>query len=272
MLPFSKLQGTGNDFVIIDNRNGEFARFIGNRAFAEAVRIICQRKKSVGADGLILIEPCETANFRWRFFNSDGSPAEMCGNGARCAARFAFEKGIAPKRMSFETEAGIIDATVNGRNVKVKLTEPFDLKLNMEVEGIKGNFINTGVPHFVIFVEDLENTDVTNIGRAIRFSEAFQPQGTNVDFVSVKAQNLKVRTYERGVESETFACGTGAVASALISAIVYNLSSPLTVETKSGEKLKVFFEKENLKFKNVYLEGITTWVYDGEIREEIFKQ
>ncbi len=272
MLPFSKLQGTGNDFVIIDNRNKDFDAFIGNLKVPEAVKTICERKRAVGADGLILIENSNIADFKWKFFNSDGSTAEMCGNGARCAARFAFKKGIASEKMRFETEAGIIDAVVSKRTVKVKLTEPFGLKANMEVEGIKGSFINTGVPHFVIFVDDTEKVNVLDIGRKIRFSKAFRPQGTNVNFASFKEGVLKIRTYERGVESETLACGTGAVASALLSSINYNIQSPVTVITASGEKLKVYFEKEGQKFKNVYLEGITTWVYDGELKSEIFKQ
>ena len=271
MVRFSKLQGTGNDFAVFDNRSGDFYAFVGKRSLKEAVRAICERRRSVGADGLILIEKSEIADFRWRFFNSDGSEAEMCGNGARCAARFAFERGISGRRLTFETAAGTVDAEVNGRLVKVRLPDPRDLILDMEVEGVRGHFIDTGVPHFVVFVEDVNSADVSGIGRRIRFSKRFHPKGTNVNFVSVNG-TLKVRTYERGVESETLACGTGSVASALISSVKFNLDSPVTVETRSGERLTIYFEREGERFRSVYLEGITTWIYDGSLREELFEK
>ncbi|WP_163327907.1 diaminopimelate epimerase [Desulfurobacterium thermolithotrophum] len=268
-LRFSKLQGTGNDFVIIDNRNKEFKKFIGNLPIKRAVQKICQRKTGVGADGLILIENSEIADFKWQFFNSDGSTAEMCGNGARCAARFAFQKGIAPQKMKFETLAGIIEAEVNVSTVKVKLTKPYDLKLNLNVEGVSGHFINTGVPHFVVFVDRIEDVNVREVGRKIRFSELFQPSGTNVNFVEAQLDKIFVRTYERGVENETLACGTGSVASALISGKVFKMNSPIEVVTKSGERLKVYFD-ENMN--DVFLEGATIWVYDGFLKREVLNE
>ena len=266
---FSKLQGTGNDFIVIDNREKKFEKFIGELSVERAVQKICQRKMGVGADGLILIENSDVADFKWRFFNSDGSTAEMCGNGARCAARFSFEKGIAPQEMKFETLAGIIEAEVNGKEVKVKLTKPFDLRLNLSIEGLSGHFINTGVPHFVVFVDRIEDVNVKDVGRRIRFSEVFQPAGTNVNFVETRLDKVLVRTYERGVEDETLACGTGSVASALIAGKVFGMKSPVEVVVRSGERLKVYFDEE---MENVYLKGATTWVYDGSLKREILDE
>ena len=267
-LPFSKLQGTGNDFVIIDNRKDTFKRFCFPLKEEEAIRRICSRRTGVGADGLILVEKSDVAHFRWRFFNADGSAAEMCGNGARCVARFAKEKGIAPQRMEFETLAGVISAEVKGEVVKVKLTRPSDLKLNVKTSTLTGHYINTGVPHFVVFVDRIDSVDVKKVGRKIRNDELFKPAGTNVNFVEVRLDRVIVRTYERGVEDETLACGTGSVASALIAAKVFNLNSPVEVEVKSGERLRVYFDEE---FKNVFLEGRTVYVYDGELRKELFE-
>ncbi|RUM43201.1 MAG: diaminopimelate epimerase, partial [Desulfurobacterium sp.] len=210
----------------------------------------------------------EVADFKWRFFNSDGSAAEMCGNGARCASRFAYERGIAPKRMKFETLAGIVESEVRGCSVKVRLTPPTDLKLNINAEGLNVHYINTGVPHFVVFVDRIDSVDVKKVGRKIRNDELFKPAGTNVNFVEVRIDRVIVRTYERGVEDETLACGTGSVASALIAAKVFNLNSPVEVEVKSGERLRVYFDEE---FKNVFLEGRTVYVYDGELRKELFE-
>ncbi len=265
-LKFAKIQGTGNDFVIINNLAGAFNRFCGEVPEEKAVRRICSRRTGTGADGLILIEDSSVANFKWRFFNSDGSTAEMCGNGMRCVARFAFEEGLAPEKMRVETEAGIVEAEVKGRDVKVKLTPPEDMRLNLNEGGITVHYIDTGVPHAVVFVDRLEDVDVEKLGRRIRFSELFSPRGANVNFVEVRLDRIRVRTYERGVEGETLACGTGAVASALVAAKLFNLKSPVEVEVSSGERLKVYFDGG---LKEVFLEGPTTWVYDGVLREEV---
>jgi diaminopimelate epimerase len=244
-IPFVKMSGTGNDFIIIDHRTS----FIAPDYQAEFTRLVCRRKYSVGADGLILIEKSDTADFRWQFYNGDGSRAEMCGNGARCAARFAFEKGIAPKSMRFETTAGTIEAFILGEGgsaVKIRLTAPEDLRLNMTLPvGSMDqvlHFINTGVPHTVVLVNDAGMVPVAAWGREIRFHERFQPAGTNANFVQVLADGkLMVRTYERGVEGETLACGTGAVASALISALLGQAKPPVTVITSGGEQLTIHF-------------------------------
>lgn len=273
---FAKYSGTGNDFIIIDNRAG----LIEPAEMAETARLLCRRCFSVGADGLILIEDSETADFRWQFYNADGSRAEMCGNGARCAAHFAHAKAIAPARMSFETVAGTIAAEVNGQTVKVGLTPPRDIIMGQKIE-LDGKVrevdsIDTGVPHAVHFVTMPEDTPVREWGRTIRYHRLFEPRGTNVNFVSLPAPGeLLVRTYERGVEDETKACGTGAVASALIAAMHGHVTSPVTVRTSGGDRLVIHFrlEAENKedggrghRVTEVFLEGAADLVYEGELR------
>ena len=271
MLDFFKMSGSGNDFILIDNRDQSLA--LGN--IAEFVRTVCERKVSVGADGLIIIENSESADFRWRFFNADGSEVDMCGNGARCAARFAYIRGIAKEKMSFETGAGVIKAEVRGDTVKVRLTEPHGMKANISVtvEGkpIEANFINTGVPHVVLFVHGLDGYDVFNMGRKIRYHKEFQPEGTNANFMEVIDRHvIRIRTYERGVEDETLACGTGAVACALISSSQGLVESPADVRVKSGETLKIYFRKTGGRFEDIYLEGKANVVYEGRIWGEAY--
>jgi len=236
---------------------------------------LCRRALSVGADGLILIErPLHPkACFRWRFFNADGSEAEMCGNGGRCAARFALAEGLCPAELTFETLAGLIKAEVRGKRVKIQLTPPQDLQLNMKLilsDGIwEASFINTGVPHTVVIVssEELQNLPVKKLGAEIRYHKTFKPSGTNVNFVAILGpQKIAVRTYERGVEDETLACGTGATAAALITALKGYVIPPVEVATRGGEVLKVFFELSELK--EVFLEGETRFVYRATLVRE----
>ncbi|MCX5665778.1 MAG: diaminopimelate epimerase [Candidatus Omnitrophica bacterium] len=267
MIKFTKSVATGNDFVIVDNRS-----WVLKGDLAGIAKRLCDRFYGVGADGLLLVEKSKTADFKMRIFNSDGSEAEMCGNGSRCAALYAFAKKIAPADMKIETMAGILNANVKGQTVKVKLTDPKDIQWNLCLMihecPYKVNFANTGVPHVIHFVNDLESVEVKNLGPKMRYHEEFSPHGANVDFVKITDKNsnkIAVRTYERGVENETLACGTGAVASAIISAEAEKLESPITVETKSGEVLKVYFESKEGNFKNVYLEGKAKLVYEGEI-------
>ncbi|WP_022847629.1 diaminopimelate epimerase [Desulfurobacterium sp. TC5-1] len=273
MIEFSKLEGTGNDFIIIDDRNGSIKTFLKKKEIEVEtfVQTICNRKRGIGADGLILIENSFRANFKWDFFNADGSRASMCGNGARCTARFAFEKGIAPQKMSFETGAGIIKAEVTGKTVKVQMTRPHSINFTREIEidggKVKGAFLNTGVPHFVVFVENIENVNVESFGRKIRFHKTFEPEGTNANFVQFKDGKLFVRTYERGVEGETLACGTGSVAAAITFSKLFSRKPPITVITRSGKPLTIYFDEE---LKEVFLEGGTTWICDGKLREEVF--
>jgi len=267
-IAFTKMSGSGNDFVIIDNRQP----VLDPETKRDFVQKVCHPKSSVGADGVIFIENSGNADYKWDFYNSDGSSAEMCGNGGRCVARYAFEKGIAPQNHSFETVAGIIEAEVNGPMVKVKLTRPENLQNNLEVafDGLKYQVdsLNTGVPHAIVFSEDVDGEDVQKIGAGIRYHSVFAPAGTNVDLVEKKEGGaLKVRTYERGVEGETLACGTGVVASAIIASHKFKIESPVHVETRGGEVLKVHIEPANGSLPVVYLEGLTKITFEGQLVE-----
>ena len=271
-IPFSKMSGCGNDFIFIDNRR----RILDPDHLGDFVPKVCAPKISVGADGVVLIEDSRKANFRWRFFNSDGSEAEMCGNAGRCAARFAVLKGIAPEKLAFETLAGIIAAEVFGRRVKLQMVKPFGLKLDLAVQidgtSLSLHFLNTGVPHAIQFVPEASKVNVKDLGRKIRFHAHFQPSGTNANFAQViDRKNIKVRTYERGVEDETLACGTGAVASALISGAKGFVDSPVAVETSGGEILNIHFQKKGDGFDPVFLEGDTRLVCEGDLWEEAYK-
>ena len=265
-IPFFKMHGGGNDFVLIDHRE----RFIPEAEQPQFVRRVCHRQLGAGADGLILLEDSPRADFRWRFYNADGSEPEMCGNGGRCAARLAVMHGIAPADLSFETLAGIIKAEVRDRRVKLLMTGVGEVSLNraipLEGETLTGHFLKVGVPHVAVPVADLESTPVTRWGRAIRFHPLFAPAGTNVNFIRVEGpQEVVIRTYERGVEDETLACGTGAVAAALIAARLGQVRSPVTVHTRGGEALTVFFTPQGEGFTQVFLEGDALVAYQGEL-------
>ena len=267
LIKFTKAVAMGNDFIIIDNRGLKLKNGID-----KLTKTLCDRKYGVGSDGLLLMERSDKADFKMRIFNSDGSEAEMCGNGSRCIALYANTKGIAAANMQIETIAGILNASVKDGNIKVKLTDPKDIQWNLCLMihecPYKVNFANTGVPHVIHFVNDLKAVEVNKLGSKMRYHEEFSPHGANVDFVKIidKDKNkIAVRTYERGIENETLACGTGAVASAIISAEAEKLKSPVIVETMGGEVLKVYFESVEGNFKNVYLEGKARLVYEGEL-------
>lgn len=271
-IAFHKMSGSGNDFIIIDNRdavvNGvDLPRFVAK---------VCRRGMAVGADGLILVERSDTVDFKWRFFNSDGSVAEMCGNGARCAARFAHLTGIAKAQMAFETLAGVISAQVRGDQVRIAMSDPRDLVLDDAVELNSGliqlSRVNTGVPHAVIEVAEVASVDVDAVGREIRFHSRFAPAGTNVNFIAPLEGSLwSIRTYERGVEGETLACGTGNVAAALVLAMRYKLASPVTLQTRSGSHLIVHFRREGDRFAEVALEGDARVIYEGRLNPEAWQ-
>ncbi len=271
-IPFMKMSGSGNDFILIDHREP----FLKEDGLKDFIRKVCRRRISVGADGIILIERSQKADFKWRFYNADGSEAEMCGNGGRCAARFACLKGIAGPSLKFETLAGILSAQVNGERVRLEMTNPFGLKLDQSIvidgeEKILSS-INTGVPHAVLFVEDLEGLELLRLGRMIRYHSFFAPSGTNADFVRLeKNSQLSVRTYERGVEDETLACGTGVVASALVAAFKGMVKSPVSVKTKGGEVLTVHLETEGKEVKRVLFEGDVHIIYEAEMWEEAYQ-
>ena len=267
-IAFTKIVASGNDFIVIE----KVSSFVNPPA--SFVKTICDRKFGVGADGALLLEKSKKADIRMRVFNSDGSEAEMCGNGARSAALYYSSQSAVSglrSKLKIETKAGIIEAVVSRDYVKIKLTNPLDYqkKIPLAIRGrkLKANFINTGVPHTVVFVQGIEQIDVPDIGREMRYHKYFSPAGTNVNFVEVVNKNtVKVRTYERGVEGETLACGTGSAASA----IVYSLQSPVSgqnrinVITRGGETLKVYFKKEADKISDVWLEGKAKIVCKGE--------
>lgn len=267
-IAFWKMSGSGNDFIIIDNRDGKMDSFAPEKLIPK----ICARSLSIGADGVLYIEKSKVADFQWQFFNSDASVAEMCGNGARCAARYAYLNNIAGKTMRFKTLAGIIEAEIkDGYNVKVLMPEPRDYKKDIELN-INGephilSSINTGVPHASLLVEDVDNSDIFNMGRAVRYHKHFAPRGTNFNVFSKVEDNVfKIRTYERGVENETLACGTGSVACAIFAVKDGLATSPVTMMTKGGGSLKIYIEDD----KKVYLEGEARITYTGEFTEESY--
>lgn len=265
---FAKMTGAGNDFIVIDDR----ANTIGEDA-RELAKQLCRRRLSIGADGLILITPSSRFDFRMRYFNADGSEADMCGNGGRCAARFARERQIAGDEMTFESRSGKHSARiVDSENVRLAMPDPRAMILNVEItikgDRLEAHRVNTGVPHAVIEVDDLESHPVVEVGRAVREHRAFMPEGTNADFVRVVDDHaIELRTYERGVEDETLACGTGAVASALIMAALGKAHPPVAVRTRGGWTLDVGFFMSDLGFCDVSLTGDARTVFAGEIEQ-----
>jgi len=267
-LPFTKMHGSGNDFVLVDNR------ILQLRLTPPQITKICDRHYGIGADGLLLVEPPQgEGDFRMRYYNSDGREAEMCGNGARCFARYVQRISKSKRRMfSFETPAGLIRSALLGQNIEIQMNEPSDYRpptlLQMAGVAEEVHFLNLGVPHAVVFVETVDEVDVNRRGRRIRGDESFSPLGTNVNFVQIIATNhLHIRTYERGVEAETLACGTGVAACALLYHIHRSVLPPICVTVRGGDTLQVFFETfPNLR--NVCVRGPASFVFDGEI--EIF--
>ena len=269
-IAITKMSGAGNDFIIIDHRSG----FIPEPYQPQFTQLVCRHSFSVGADGLILIEENETEDFGWRFYNKDGSVAEMCGNGARCAARFAWRHGIAGRRMRFSTLAGVIEAELIGEqeHVRIGMTDPVDYQDSILIPLGESEkevfFINTGVPHAVVFV-DSDNPPVEDWGRTLRYHEQFEPAGTNANFVKILEDGeLLVRTYERGVEAETMACGTGVVASAIVAARQGLAESPVDVTTTGGEQLIVQFRLEPSGIDNVHLQGPARIIYEADLSAE----
>ena len=264
-LDFAKMTGAGNDFIVIDDRRNA----VGDDA-RELARELCRRRVSVGADGLILLVPSTRADFRMRYFNADGSEADMCGNGGRCVARFAHDLGVVGREMQFESRSGLHKASVTDDGVRLSMTEPraliLDFPLSLYGEKLTPHRVNTGVPHAVLEVEDLESFPVVERGRAIRRHEAFLPEGTNVDFVrALPDGRAALRTYERGVEDETLACGTGAVASAIVLAALGRVKPPVRLLTRGGAELVVGFYMSDLGFCDVTLAGDAVTVYRGAI-------
>lgn len=276
-IDFMKLHGSGNDFVVIDNRGGVLAE----SELGEFSELVSRRARSIGADGVVLIEnPVEPeTDFHWRYFNADGSEGEMCGNGAMCGARFAELVGAASATTAFSTMSGIVRARVEPESGLVDLampdTGPIEDVRAVEVAGdvYEVTPIAVGVPHAVLLVEDADafggRTDLERVGRAIRLSDAFAPSGTNVNIVSPLSGNrLRMRTYERGVEAETLACGTGAVASAVVSAGRGLVTTPVEIVTSSGMPLVASFDLGQNGARTVTLRGQTRIVMSGTIRSD----
>jgi diaminopimelate epimerase len=266
VIDFAKMNGAGNDFVVIDNRSRQV------QLQPAQIARLCDRHKGVGADGVILLVPCASgkADWAWDFYNSDGSSAEMCGNGARCFARFVRRLTGAAGPLSFETRAGVITARFQGEAVTVNLTAPRDLRLRQQVQLSAGpaeiHSLNTGVPHAVLFVPDADKAMVLPLGAEIRNHPRFAPNGTNVNFVQgLGPGKIRVRTYERGVEGETLACGTGVTASALVAAELRGFPSPVRVQVQSGDTLEISFDRAGGQFANVGLAGPAEFVFEGRI-------
>ena len=262
---FWKLEGAGNDFLGLDGRAGGF------KLKRQQIADLCDRRRGVGADGVLVVEKPKVrgADFRMRYYNSDGGEAEMCGNGARCFALLA--RAVSGRKgnvLRIQTQAGLVTLQIRGQEVQVSMTEPTKLRLGRKlvVAGRKlaVDFLNTGVPHAVLFVRSVRSIDVAKQGRAIRYHSAFAPSGTNVNFVEIgRGNRIHVRTYERGVEGETLACGTGVVASSILSNLRRGLRSPILVTTRGGDYLRVGFSMVNGQARKVTLQGPARIVYTG---------
>ncbi|MEI8107248.1 MAG: diaminopimelate epimerase [Verrucomicrobiota bacterium] len=263
MLYFTKMNGAGNDFVMIDNRLNVF------QLSTTQIAQICDRNRGVGADGLIAVEPTQTtAHFRMRYYNADGSEAEMCGNGARCFARFAQKITAQSGPIHFETLAGEIVGHCIGDLVQIHMSLPHSLTLNTPLQvahhSLTVHSVNTGVPHAVVFVDDLPSTPVRELGHALRHHPHFAPKGTNANFASILSpSSIAIRTYERGVEDETLACGTGMVAAALLFHEQTNAPSPIQVLVKGGDTLEVGFVKSSNSYSQITLTGPADFVFEG---------
>ena len=262
---FTKASGAGNDFVLINNFKGTY-----RLDFARLALAVCDRHFGIGADGLLVLERSTKADFLMRYYNADGSWGGMCGNGGRCIARFARKEGIAGAKQHFEALDHIYDAEVGESSVRLHMKDAarFRVETVAQTYGLKGAsyFVDTGAPHAVVLEEALEVLDVHDLGRRIRIDPAFAPEGTNVNFIRRKDEHaIEARTYERGVEAETLACGTGSVASALVASEHFQMVSPVHVLVKSGEELLVHFRGQAGLWKDIYLEGSAHLVFSGTL-------
>ena len=271
-IEFTKMHGAGNDFIMIDGRNRDL------KLSKELIESLCRNHTGIGADGLILIDHSEKADFSMKYYNSDGAEAELCGNGARCTALFAYELGIAGKKMSFETASGLMKAEIMDNFVSVDIVDVKDVKLNLKLEGIEGSvgFGVCGVPHALILSEDVTSIgddELIEVGRKVRFHDAFKPDGTNLNVATIiDEHSINYRTYERGVENETLACGTGAVTISVLCAHLGLVSSPVRCITRGGDVLEVEFELEDSGASNCKLKGPATTVFKGYFYSETFKR
>jgi diaminopimelate epimerase len=257
IIEFYKYQGTGNDFVLLDNRSGKYSSLSN-----EQIAFLCHRRYGIGADGLMLLQQREGYDFEMIYFNADGAVGSMCGNGGRCIVLFAHHLGVVREKAFFIASDGPHEA-------KVSANEHIELKM-IDVSGIHTEddvtILDTGSPHYVKVVTDLPSFDVDAEGKKVRYSDLYKEKGINVNFIEkVDSSNFKIRTYERGVEDETYSCGTGVVASSIASSILGDKkNNSFTIQSKGGE-LKVNFEIENNSFKNIWLSGPTVKVFEGDI-------
>ena len=267
LLHFYKMNGAGNDFVVVDNRD------LSLSLSREDIAALCDRHRGIGADGLLAVEPAEHgADFRFRYYNADGGEAEMCGNGARCFGRFTAHLGDEPAgRVTFETIAGTLAADMVGDQVRIAMSTPRDTRpdTGVRIAGLDAeiHFLNTGVPHAVAFTDDLEAVDVRRCGAEIRHHAAFAPAGTNANFATViEPGHIAIRTYERGVEDETLACGTGMVACALMHHLLHGGEPPVRVDVRGGDTLEIGFTRTaDGGFSDVTLSGPADFVFEGDI-------
>ena len=266
-IPFVKMAGAGNDFILVDGRRG---RALG-RAPAALAREWCDRKRSVGADGLLLVQASRRGNARMRIFNPDGSEPTMCGNGLRCVAWYLHSMNGGRRRWTVETGAGVMQAQITGKEqVRISFIPPKSLHLGRGVawrgKRVTVHSVDTGVPHAVLLVPRLGAVDLGALGPHIRRHRLFKPKGTNVNLLRIHSPHrASIRTYERGVEQETLACGTGTVASVVIGAALGRLKSPVQLTTAGGEKLTVGFHQGRKPWEGLYLEGPARILFQGGI-------
>lgn len=263
-IQFSKYSGCGNDFILIDNRNLLFPK-----SNPQIISSLCHRQKGLGADGVVLLEQSRKADGFMRIFNADGSEADMCGNGLRCFVKWLKANGLERDLYSIETKAGFFSASINGSDVRVEMQPPKETEWNQTIHlGINKRIVhrmNTGVFHIVLLCEQIDDIDVEKWGKELRYFPKWEPEGSNVNFVEqINSQKIKIRTFERGVEGETQACGTGAVASALVVAGLNGLEGPIEVVTRSEKSLWVDFVQSQDGFVSIFMSGPAEFVCSGE--------
>ncbi|MCX6135720.1 MAG: diaminopimelate epimerase [Ignavibacteriales bacterium] len=269
-MDFAKMTGAGNDFVVIDNRSKRI------KAGAKAAKVLCDRRWGIGADGVLLLEKSRRAGYKMMYYNADGSYGGMCGNGGRCIAWFAFRNKIAARQHEFEALDHVYGAKIGKNEVVLSMKDPRSIRIGDAIlfgsGELKVNFVDTGSPHVVVPVESLPekvqlgDVDVLGVGRKLRFDAHFSPTGTNVNFIERAGRNsIKIRTYERGVEDETLACGTGSIASAIVAARLWNIKSPIEVIPKSDMPLRIAFDDKAGLISQVRLAGPAAIVYTGTI-------
>lgn len=252
---FSKYSGCGNDFILIDNRQRIFP--YEDRSL---IAKLTHRRLGIGADGIILLETSDSEDFAVRILNADGSEAEMCGNGIRCLGKFIKELNIDGNQFSIETLERVVSIEFNGENISVGMGSSKDEKWEIDLDSMKIDYLNTGVPHAILFTDDLGSIDLTTLGPKVRHHKEFQPKGTNFNLAQLKEGQMWMRTFERGVEGETLACGTGATAVALAASRKYGLKSPVKVHTRSGEILEITFDDQ---WSKIFLSGPAHLIFQG---------